>query len=249
MIFTIALRELRSLFVSPIAWVLLALMQFVLVFFFGGSVEMYFDPQSQVRMHGQDPGITALTGPFLFFWASLFVVLVIPLLTMKVFSEEKRTGSLSLLRSAPVSITEIVLGKFVGLSYFNLILLALISVMPLSLLLFGKLDLGLLAAVIIGFFLLISSYTALGLFISTLTRSPIVAAVVTLLLLLFLMFVDLVIVQQNSASAFSYISLRTHLEQFFMGVFSTKDMLYFIIFIITFLILAIAKLDYERQQG
>jgi len=88
---------------------------------------------------------------------------------MRLFSEERRSGSLDLLLSAPASLTEIVLGKFFGLVGFMLVLLGLVALMPLSLAFATPLDLGRVAAGVLGLFLIMSAFGAAGLFMSSLT--------------------------------------------------------------------------------
>lgn len=249
MIFTLAAKEIRSLFLSPLAWVILALMQFILIQFYASAVEQYLQLQPRLEAMGNDPGMTAVAGGQIYSITSFMVMLIIPLMTMKVISEEKRSATLPLLLSAPLNNTEIVLGKFLGLLFFNTVLIGLITLMPLSLLFGGTLDFGLLAAMVIGLFLLTAAYTALGLFMSSLTDSPILAAVMTYLVILFLYILDLIATQDRPSGLFDYISLRVHLENFFQGLFSTEDVVYYLLFIVTFLVLSIRKLDAERLHA
>lgn len=249
MIFTLAAKELRSLFLSPLAWVILALMQFILIQFYASAVEQYLQLQPRLAAMGNDPGMTAVAGGQIYSITSFVVMLIIPLMTMKVISEEKRSATLPLLLSAPINNTEIVLGKFLGLLGFNATLVVLITLMPLSLLFGGSIDYGMLGAMIIGLFLLMACYTALGLFMSSLTNSPILAAVMTYLVILFLYILDLIATQDNPTGLFDYISLRVHLENFFQGLFSTEDVVYYLLFIVTFIVLSIRKLDAERLHA
>lgn len=249
MIFTLAAKEIRSLFLSPLAWVILALMQFILIQFYASAVEQYLQLQPRLAAMGSDPGITAVAGAQVYSITSFMVMLIIPLMTMKVISEEKRSATLALLLSAPLSNTDIVLGKFLGLLFFNTVLILMITLMPLTLLFGGTLDFGLLGAMIIGLFLLMAAYTALGLFMSSLTTSPILAAVMTYLVILFLYILDLVATQDRPSGLFDYISLRVHLENFFQGLFSSEDVVYYLLFIVAFLVLSIRKLDAERLHA
>lgn len=154
MIGHIAARELRSLFLSPLAWSILAVVQFILAWLFLGQLDVYIAFQSRIAMMENPPGATEVIVAPLFSSATIILLLVIPLLTMRLVSEERRSRTLPLLFSAPVSMSEIVLGKYLGLLGFLAIMLALITLMPLSLLSIGTLDFGLLASNLLGLLLM-----------------------------------------------------------------------------------------------
>ena len=147
-------------------------------------------------------------------------------------------------------ITEIVLGKYLGLLGFLLTMLGLIALMPLSLLLGGSLDLGLLAAGVLGLALLLAGFAALGLFMSALTAQPTVAAVSTFGALLVLWIVDWAggISDEGRSGLFRSLSLLRHYEGILSGTVDTTDLAYFALFIGTFLILSIRRLDADRLQ-
>jgi ABC-2 type transport system permease protein len=119
--------------------------------------------------------------------AAIVLLLVTPLITMRILSEERRNGTLSLLFSAPVSMTEIVLGKYLGLlGFLSSCSAMLMALMPLSLLGAGRLDFGLLAANLLGLLLIVAAFAAAGLYLSALTSQPTVAAIGSFGLLLLL---------------------------------------------------------------
>ena len=120
MIFQIALRELRSLFLSPLAWVILGILQILLAWKFLSFIEIFFSLQPDLINIKDAPGVTDLVVAPLFDFSKLLLLIVCPLITMRLLSEEKQNGSLKLLLSSPVSMTEIVLGKYLGaLSFFH----------------------------------------------------------------------------------------------------------------------------------
>ncbi len=166
MILTIAARELRTLFLSPLAWSVLAVVQLLLAFLFLARVEMYQLYQPQLLALDNAPGVTEIVLPDLLGNAAIVLLLVVPLLTMRLIAEERRNKTLTLLVSAPVSMTEIVLGKYLGVLLFLLIVLVLIALMPLSLLLGGGLDPGLLFSGLLGLAFLLAGFAAVGLFMS-----------------------------------------------------------------------------------
>ncbi len=250
MIFTIAGRELRSLFLSPLAWSILAVVQLILAYVFLVQLELFLQWQPRLANIEGAPGMTDIVVAPLFRTAAIILLLVVPLLTMRLVSEEKRNRTLVLLLSAPVSMTEIILGKFIGLMIFLLCLLGLIALMPLSLLAGGTLDFGLFAAALLGLALVLSSFAAAGLFMSTLTEQPTVAAVSTFGLLLLLWILDWAggTAEPGATLVFSYLSLLTHYDALLKGVFDTQDIVYYLLFSGVFLALSIRRLDAERLQ-
>ena len=123
MIPTIAARELRSLFLSPLAWAVLAVVQFILAYIFLSQVDNYLVWQPQLAGIEGVGGVADLIIAPVFSDAAFVLLLVAPLLTMRVLSEERRNRTLTLLFSAPVSMTEIVIGKYLGVLAFFLVLL------------------------------------------------------------------------------------------------------------------------------
>jgi len=122
MIITIAARELRSLFLSPLAWSVLAVVQFILAYLFLSQIDTFLVWQPRLAAIEGAPGISDIVIAPLFADAAIVLLLVTPLLTMRVLSEERRNRTLSLLFSAPVSMTEIILGKYLGVLAFFLTL-------------------------------------------------------------------------------------------------------------------------------
>ena len=250
MIITIALREFRNLFLSPLAWVVLAVCQAILAWMMFVQIDLFFALQDQLATMPNAPGVTDLVVAPLLEIASIMLLMITPLMTMRLLSEEKRNGTLSLLLSAPLSATEIVLGKYLGLVLFMLVFVGMIALMPLSLSLGTTLDLGKLAAGLLGLLLLLSAFAAAGLFLSSLTTSPVVAAVSSFGLLLLLWIID-----SNAGgdalqdSVMSYLSLLQHFSPLLRGIVDSRDLAYFALFICGFLALSIRQLDAQRLQG
>jgi len=249
----IARHEFSRLFVSPLAWTLLALTQLLTGVLFALSLsDISLNPQ---RL-GEYDGVSEVVGAGLFRFATLVLLLVVPLLTMRLFAEERKTGSLELMLAAPAPLTALVGGKFMGVMGYLTLMLALIGAMPLSLIAFTPLDIGLLASGLIGLWLVMASFTAIGLFVSALTREPTLAAVTTLgaLLLLWLLYAvstmdwQPVLLGHTVALADTAraLSLIGHHDALLRGVFSSADVLYFVIFSVCFLALAVVRLDMDR---
>ncbi|MDP1559025.1 MAG: ABC transporter permease subunit [Nitrosomonas sp.] len=247
MIATIAWKELKVLFSSPLAWTLLALMQLVFAWIFLGRLDAFLEIQSQLMLIANPPGVTEIIIVPVFAMAAIVLLMITPLLTMRLLAEERRNHTLILLISAPVTITDIILGKFVGLMIFFIGMIALVIGLSITLLVGGTLDFGLLLSNIVGLLLVAACFASLGLYISSLTDNPAIAAAGSLGLLLGLWVVDIVASDMDSFAR--NFSLLKHYENFNRGMIDTFSIAYFILFIITFLILTIRRLDGERLHG
>ncbi|HSS63871.1 MAG TPA: ABC transporter permease [Gammaproteobacteria bacterium] len=248
---SIAGKELRSLFVSPLAWTVLAVVQVVLAYMFLIQLESYVEWQPRLLSVPDAPGgLTVWVVAPLFNAAGFMMMIVVPLLTMRLVSEELRSGTLTLLLSAPRSMTEVVLGKFLGLLAFLCVVMALVVIMCLLLLLGGNLDFGLLASCLLGLFLLTASIASAGLYMSTLTQQPVAAATSTFGLLLVLWIIDFAGAgnESRSSALFAYLSISNHVNAFFRGIFDSRDIVYYLLFITTFLTLCVRRLDGIRLQ-
>jgi len=248
-IFTIGLRELKSLFLSPLAWSILAVVQLILAYLFLGRIEIIQMYQAQLMAMDGAPGVTEIILPDLLGNAAIILLLVVPLLTMRLVAEERRNRTLSLLFSSPLSMTEIVLGKYLGILLFLLVLLVLIALMPLSLVAGARLDFGLLAASFLGLALLLAGFAAVGLFMSTLTQYTTVAAISTFGALLLFWILDWSGQGFAGGNWLAYLSLFNHYKPFLDGIFDSADAVYHVLLITTFLVLSIHRLDADRLGG
>jgi len=243
-VLSIARNEARRIFVSPLAWAVLFVLQLILGFIFA---TLLFSYAQNAAMADQFTGVADFIGGGLFGFATVLLLLVMPLMTMRLFAEERKSGSIILLFSSPASLIEIVLGKFLGLVCFMLATLALLAVMPLTLLSGTHLDLGFIAAGLLGLFLMMLAFGSAGLFVSTLTREPTIAAVFSFGLLLLIWLVQILGNQQIPlAELFGYLSLVGHFDSLRRGIFNTADVVYYLLFTVFFLWLAVLRLDIER---
>lgn len=250
MILTIAKREFRSMFLSPLAWVILAVIQIVLAWSFFTSVDTFFNIQSDLSTLKNAPGVTDLIASPLFEVASIILLMVTPLLTMRLISEEKRNKTINLLLSSPVSISEIIIGKYLGLLFFILILIFLITLMPLSLSMGTELDFTKLFSGAFGLFLILAAFSAAGLYMSSLTDNPMIAAISTFGLLLLLWIMNSGNAREiDSANVLNYLSMHVHFTALLRGILNTRDIAYFLLFIFSFIVLAIRQLETQRLQS
>ena len=249
MIFTIAGRELRSMFLSPLAWTILGVMQFIYAYLFLSQVDTFIELQPRLATLAGAPGVVDIVVAPLFANAAVLLLLITPLVTMRVLSEERRNHTLSLLFSAPVSMTEIIVGKYLGVMSFILILIGMLALMPLSLMVGTDLDLGKLAAGLLGLTLVVSAFTAIGVFMSSLTEQPTVAAIGTFGLLLLLWILDWAGSSgMPSGGLLGYLSVLHHYEPLLKGLFNSVDVIYYLLIIVLFLVFSIRRLDADRLQ-
>ena len=247
MILTIAKREISTLFLSPLAWIILAVVQVLLGYMFLAQIDNFFLLQPQLLQLENVPGVTDIVIAPLFSLAAIILLMIMPLITMRSIAEEKRNKTLTLLISSPVSMTEIVLGKFLGLFFFVFILVSLLMLMPLSLFIGTAIDVGKLLSIYISMLLLLSSFAAIGLYLSSLTENQTIAAVGTFGALLMLWLIDWIgEALPNNQSVVSYLSPLQHHQSMLEGLFDTTDVAYYLIFITVFLVLTIRQLDRER---
>ena len=245
-IFHIATHELRRLFKSPLAWIIFAVVQFLLAIFFLLILSQFIDPAAASLFANH--GVTEIVVVGLLQIAGIILLLITPFVTMHTFSEERRTGTIKFLLSSPVSMTELVLGKYLGVICYLFLLLVLISLMPLSLLMGTQLDLLQLLSAFLGLVLLVSSFAAIGLFVSSLTSQSAVAAISTFGILFVLWIMNMA---GNTGSEYfreilTYLSLLNHYHNLLDGVFNSADIAYYLLVSTVFIILSIWRLDNER---
>jgi ABC-2 type transport system permease protein len=246
MIFTLAGKELRRLFLSPLAWVILAFLQLILAWIFLSQLQRYLEMQAQMAMMPGAPGITEFVVAPTFGTATIVLLMVVPLLSMRLIAEERRNQTLPFLMSAPVSVSQIVLGKFLGLLAFLSLAVGLLVLMALSLYLGGTLDLGLLAGNALGLLLMCGAFAAVGLYLSCLTAHPLVAGVGTFGVLLGLWLVN--ISASDPDSALHLLSLIKHYDTFAKGTVALNDLVYYVVLTALFLALSVRRLDADRLR-
>jgi ABC-2 type transport system permease protein len=244
----LALKEFRSLFLSPLAWVVLAVMQFLLARGFLERIGQFQETASFRGGQSDVPGVTDSIAAFVLGDATLFL-LILPLMTMRAIADERRNGTLPLLLSSPLSSTGLVLGKFAGLTLFNAVLCLMVFLMPLSLAAAAPLDWGKLAAGLLGLFLLLQAVAASGLFFSALTASPTLAAVGGYGLLLFLLLVQAVGgtgTGEHWRALLNELALMEHFVPFLKGLVRSRDVVYFLLFSGLFLALSVRRIEAGR---
>jgi ABC-2 type transport system permease protein len=236
-VLTIAGRELRSIFSSPIAYVVLTgFLLFGGWFFFNlvARFNLLVSLYSSYQAMGEDAAARMnlnefVVAPLLHNLAVLLVILV-PMITMRGFAEEKRAGTYELLLTSPVRTGHIVLGKFLGTAGFVTIMVGLTEIYAIILIAFGNPETGVMVAGYAGLWLLALTFVAVGLFASSLTENQIIAAVtgLVMLLLLFVIAWPADSAGETLGALLRYLSVTEHFEGMVKGVIDTKALVYFI---------------------
>ncbi|PRY49206.1 ABC-2 type transport system permease protein [Arcticibacter pallidicorallinus] len=248
-IFKIAKLELSLLFYSPIAWIVLIIfiVQCGLSF-----TDLLYTKETSQQLGSTIKSLTAdiFGGGKGFFSAvqgKLF--LYIPLLTMGLMSREISSGSIKLLLSSPVTIAEIILGKFFAMMLYGFLLVSvLLCIMLAGAVSIENLDFGFVAGGILGLYMLICAYAAIGLFMSSLTSYQVVAAISTLAIFAALKFVGNIGQTIDFVRDITYwISIDGRADNFVNGLISSKDVIYFLLVIGLFLLLTIMRLNSGRE--
>ena len=247
MIRLIAIRELRSLFVMPSTWFVFAALQFIFAWFFLNALQSFLDFQPQLAQIANAPGVTVVIAAPLFNMVALLLMMLVPMFTMRLIAEERRNQTLSLLLSSPLSGHHIVLGKFFGLLVFLLALTCTVPLMLYTLAPGTQLDHGLLLSNCIGLLLLTASYVSLGLYISSLTTQPIIAAIGAMAVLVGLWLADLG--AHEADSLWHQTSPLHHFQNFNTGLLDSGDAAFFIVFSAAFLLLAVRRIHNNRRYG
>lgn len=248
MIISIARKELKSMFASPMGWIILALLMFAFGNNYLNGINDYFEVMSGAIRPAERMGVTQYVGQSVFGTVILYMLVAVPLLSMRMISEERRNQTLPFLFSAPLSLVEIVLGKFLGLVTFLGILVLYITVMLSTLNAWADIDFGYVYANALGLLLMIGAFSALGLYFSSLTSQPVVAAILSFLALFTLWILDRFFTGDPSG-IITKLTVSTHMQSFSQGLIDSADIAYFILFIITFLTLTIRRLDADRLRG
>src|ERR1700722_19050088 len=232
--FTIAGKELQGYFTQPVAYVVLTVFLLLGGWFFFAMLRQFDEMVQLIQMMGQNDQLkemnlnTRVIDPLLHD-LSIVLVIVMPALTMRVFAEEKRTGTYELLLTAPIRTGEIVAGKFIAAASFTLIMVALAWIFPLILIIFGDPEVGVMFAGYLGLALLALSFVAVGLFTSSLTPNQIVAAISSFGLLILLYVISWPAEGSGKlASVLSYLSLPEHFSTMTRGVIDTTDIVFFL---------------------
>ena len=254
----IAGRELRALFVSPVAYAVLALFSVLAGVFFVVTTVAFSDwifRLQQYQAFDQLAQINLNDHLIAQFYQSMAVVLMflIPGVTMGLFASEKAHGTQELLFTSPVTMWDIVLGKFLAGAAFAALLVAVVGLYPALLFAYGDPEIGKTVAGLLGVLLAAWTYVAIGTFASSLARSQVIAFLLTFVLLLVLLILpamsDLGVARDAATGeALRWLSTDTHVGELIRGLVDTSDLVYFAVMIAAFLVLTKASVESVRWR-
>ncbi|MFP6871749.1 MAG: ABC transporter permease [Nitrospinota bacterium] len=255
-IWLISKREMTSFFFSPIAYVILAAWSGILGFFYSGSFVNYSIISMQLMRNPRAAAqynltpTSAILGP-VFSSITIVLLFITPLLTMRLFSEEKKQGTMELLLTFPLRDGEILFGKYLAILMMYLIMIATTFLYPLILSAFVSLDWGVVGAGYLGIFLMGSAFLSVGLFCSSLTSNQIVAAMIAFVILLGSFILDFLAVSASPpvAALLRHMSIGVHLRSFIQGIIDTRDVIFLVNVNILCLFLAMRSLEFYRWRG
>ncbi|HBO84556.1 MAG: ABC transporter permease [Deltaproteobacteria bacterium GWC2_42_11] len=250
-------KELKSYFTSPIAYVVITIFMVISGYFFYNIVATFATISYQATINPMVAkqygllNVTEIVVRPLFGNISVIMLLMMPLLTMRLFSEEKKTGTIELLLTYPVTDMEVLLGKFFACLAVFVLMLVLTGTYPLLLIIYGQPEIGPVITGYLGLLVLGASFISLGIFASSLSENQIIAATVAFGALIFfwMMSFSSALVDPSIGKIISYISFTDHLEAFAKGVVDTEDIIYYAVFIILFMFLTLRILESNKWRG
>ncbi len=250
---TIAKKELNSYFRSPIAYGVMAFFALIAGYFFYVAVVYFVRRGIESSMMGQSfpMDVNEFVVRPVFSNISVIGLFLIPMITMRLFAEEKRTGTIELLLTSPISDLSIIMGKWLGGMLLYVSMLALSALSMLVLFAYGKPDWHPIAIGYLGLLLQGGAILAIGTFISNCTKNQIVAGVAGFAVALLLWVIDWVSGFETSvvARVLSYLSVLTHFDSFGKGVIDTKDIIYYVSVIFVGLFLTARSMESLRWRA
>ena len=253
-ILAIAHKELKSYFSGPIAYIAIGLWALLYGYFFIAILQYFVRQSMQMGQFGMGPQALNVNQQLirpLLQNVTIMILFIMPMVTMRTYSEEKRSGTIELLLTSPLTDFEIVMGKFLGAMALYGIMLAVTLIHIGLLFIYGSPEWKPILTAYIGVLLLGGCFVSLGLFISSLTKNQIVAGMTTFAV--FLLFWIITWIGSFSGPTVDkltqYLSIIDHLDDFTKGVVDTSHLIYYLSFITFGLFLTVKSVDTERWRG
>ena len=247
-------KEMRLYFTSPVAWVVMTIFLFIAGYFFYSIFAFYTLASMQSAMNpqmGRELNVTDSVLRPLFSNMSVILLLLMPLITMRLFADERRSGTIELLLTYPVRDGAVLVAKYLAALALYTLMLALTLLYPGIVMYFTRLEWGPLLTGYLGLFLMGATFLAVGIFASSLTENQIVASITTFGTLLFLWVIGWSAEYVGGAwgRVLSHLSLLDHFDTFARGVLDTKDVIYYVNATILALFLTLRSLEARRWKG
>ncbi|HMA53296.1 MAG TPA: ABC transporter permease subunit [Acidobacteriota bacterium] len=234
-VWSLVKKELRAYFSSPIAYVVITGFLLLVGYFFYILISWFNAAAMQMTQnpyYAQQININEMVFSPLFHNMTIILILVAPLLTMRLLAEEKKSGTDELLFTSPLSVGEIVLGKYAAALIMWLIMLGLTALLSVFAFAYGNPELAPWLMGYLGLFFMGALFIAIGLFFSSLTENQIVAAFLTVVTLLLLLVLNFVTSSGGGSwrAVLGYVSFSDHFEDMTRGILDTKDVVYYLTF-------------------
>jgi ABC-2 type transport system permease protein len=247
-------KEMRLYFTSPVAWVVLTIFLFIAGYFFASIFNFFSQASIQSAMNpqmGRDLNVTDSVMRPLFSNISVILLLLMPLVTMRLFAEERRAGTIELLLTYPVRDGAVLAGKYLAALALYALMIGLTVLYPLIVVYFARLEWGPVLTGYLGLLLMGATFIAVGVFASSLTDNQIVAAVTTfgVLLIFWILGWSADYAGGVFGRVLQFLSLLEHNDSFSKGVLDTKDVLYYVNFTALALFLTLRSLEARRWKG
>ncbi len=245
-------KELRSYFASPIAYIIIGLFALLFGWFFYVYLRVFVDQSQRMAMMGGGAvNVNEQMVRGVLQNAAVIILFVMPVITMRTYSEEKRSGTIELLLTSPVTDFEIIMGKFLGAMglYCAMLLVTVVDIAILFRL--GNPEWRPIAAGYLGLLLMGGCFVSVGLLISSLTKNQIVAGFMTFVVFLMLWVINWLADSSGPTgqTILSFLSITDHLDDFTKGIIDTKHVVYYLSFITFGLFLTAKSVDSERWRG
>ncbi len=252
-VWSITKKELGLYFGSPVGYVVFALFLFIWGYFFTIILRAFNDQSLQMAQNPyyyQQLNINQLVFSYTFQNITIFFLLLLPALTMRLFAEEKKLGTEELLYTSPLSSAQIIAGKYLASLIMLALMLALTAVSVVFTFIYGNPELPPLLIAYLGLFLLGAAFMAVGLFFSSLTENQVVAVILAMgtNLLIYILSWSGTGASGLKASVYSYMSFMPHFGQLVTGVLDTKDIVYFLSFCFFWLFLTHSWIQSRRWR-
>ena len=253
-IWAIFKKEMRLYFTSPVAWVVFTIFLLIAGYFFYSIFAFFTLASMQSAMNpqmGRDLNVTDSVMRPLFSNISVILLLLMPLVTMRLFAEERRAGTIELLLTYPVRDGAVLAGKYLAALGLYAIMIALTLLYPGIVVYFARLEWGPILTGYLGLLLMGATFIAVGVFASSLTENQIVAAITTFgaLLIFWILGWSADYAGGTAGKVLQFLSILEHNDSFSKGVLDTKDVLYYLNFTVLALFLTLRSLEARRWKG
>ncbi len=252
-VLAIANKEFRSYFASPIAYILIGLFSLLFGWFFYVFLMAFVQQSEQMMQFGGGGGanVNQMMIRGLFQNTAVIILFVMPMITMRTYSEEKRSGTIELLLTSPVTDPEIIVGKFLGALALYGAMLFVTMIYIAILFRIGNPEWRPIIAGYVGLLLMGGCFLSTGLFISSLTKNQIVAGFLTFATFLMLWVINWMGESSGPTTrdVLNYLSITEHFDDFSRGIIDTKHVVYYLSFITFGLFLTAKSVDSERWRG